>query len=154
MAKKRPQLWFEEPVDELKRQQDSFFENIEKMFRPAAQGRVIKFPEFKTSFIPVKIGETDKEILLRAEMPGFSKHDIRLKVTPNLVYISAEKKNVCIDKGDKFFKKESSCNSANRILQLPKQVKIEGVKARYRDDFLEVVMQKKETSKDKEVDVE
>lgn len=153
MAKKRPPLWFEEPVDELKRSQDSFFENIEKMFS-SGPGRMIKFPDFKTNFIPVKIGETDDELLLRARLLGFSKDEIRLKVTPNLAYISAEKKNVCVDKGDNFFKRESSCNSANRILELPVTVKTEGVKARYKDGVLEVVMKKKETSKGKEVDVE
>jgi HSP20 family protein len=152
--KKRPPLWFEEPVDEMKRTQEDFFENIEKMFKPAAMGRIIKFPTFRTNFIPVKMGETEKELLLRASIPGFRKEDIRLKVTPRLVYISAEKKSACVDKGDGFFKQESSCSSANRILQLPKEVKTEGITARYKGGVLEVVMQKKNPGKDKEVEVE
>jgi len=153
MAKKRPPLWFEEPIDELKRNQDSFFENIGKMFKPG-MGRIVKFPDFKTNFIPVKIGETEDELLLKASLPGFSKQDIRLKVTPNLVYISAEKNSRSVDKGENFFKSQTSSNSANRILQLPKQVKTEGVRARYENGFLEVVMKKKETSKEKDVRVE
>jgi HSP20 family protein len=155
MSKKRPTLWFEEPVDEMKKSQDNFFEGIEKIFsRPNALGKIIKFPDFREGFIPVKIGETDGELLLKASLPGFKKQEIRLRVTPRLVYVSAEKKSASVDKGKNFLRRESSSQSASRILQLPTQVKTEGVKARYKDGELEVVMQKKDSRKEREVDIE
>jgi HSP20 family protein len=152
--KKRPTLWFEEPVDDIKRSQDSFFENIEKMFSQPSQASVIKFPSFRTSFIPVKMGQTERDLVLRAEIPGFRKENIRLKVTPKLVYISAEKKDAKTDKGDNFMVHQSSSSSANRILELPMPIITEGVKARYKDGFLEVVMKKKDPKKEKDVKVE
>jgi HSP20 family protein len=153
--KKRPPFWFEEPMDDSKRPQDNFFEGIEKMFcSPGVVGRVIKFPNFRTNFIPVKIAETQNELLLRANIPGFKKDEIRLKVTPHLVYISAEKKSVNFDRGDDFASRSSSSSTANRILELPREVNTNGVRARYEKGVLEVVMKKRFKGRQKEVNVE
>lgn len=151
MTKKKHSLWFEETKS--RKTNDSPFEDIGKMFKPVTQSRIIKFPEFRTDSIPVRIAETNDEILLRASLPEFSKNEIRLKVTPRLAYISAEKKNVKVDRGENFLIHASSSSSANRILELPASVDTESVKARYRDGVLEVVMKKK-MKKEKRVRVE
>jgi HSP20 family protein len=138
MPKKKPSLWFEDKSEDP---EDSF-ESTDTFSNPL--GSLLKFPDFKVNLIPVKIGETEDKLLLRAEVPGFSKQDIRVKVTPNLVYLSAQKKSKNVNKGNDFFSSSISSSSTSRILQLPKQVKTDGVRARYKDGFLEVVMQKKE----------
>lgn len=112
-----------------------------------------KFPEFKARFIPVRIGETDEDLILRAELPGFSKDEIKLKVTPKTVYITAEKKKISIDKGKTFYKQERSYGSASRVMSLPEEVKIEGSRAKFENGILEVTLKKKEVKK-KEVKIE
>ena len=115
--------------------------------------KLIKVPDFKSRFIPVKIGEADDELILRAELPGFSKDEIILKVTPKAFLISAEKRKQSIEKNKDFFRAERGCSSASRMITLPEEVNTEGVKARFEDGVLEVVIPKKEVRKREEKDV-
>jgi len=149
MTKKKHPLWFEEPVEDM----------IRGLWREPWLNRLsdIKFPEkFKafTKFISIQLGETDDELFLRAELPGFKKDEIKLKVTPKAVYISAEKKKQAIEKDKTFFRMEKDFSSASRVMSLPEEVKTEGVKAKFDDGILEIVLKKKETTKEKEVKIE
>jgi HSP20 family protein len=102
------------------------------------------------------MAETNNELILRAELPGFSKDEVKLKVTPTTVDISAEKKKVSIEKNESFYKQEKVYGSARRVMTLPVEVKTEGVKAKFENGVLEVVMTKKEVKKkeEKEIKVE
>ena len=145
MTTKKPKLWFEDEApkyeDDDQEMEEREFESADGMFNNPL-GNILRFPDFKINQIPVKLGETEDRLLLRAEMPGFSKKDIKLKVTPNLVFLSAQKKAKKVGRGEGFFKSETSSSSTSRILQLPKQVKTDGVRARFKDGFLEVVLKK------------
>jgi len=152
MIKKRPLLWFEEPIDEFRKMQDDFFGNMHEIFKNPLLSR-IPMPEFKTRFIPVRIGEADDELILRAELPGFSKDEIKLKVTPEALIISAEKRKQSIEKKKDFFRAEKGFSSASRMITLPEEVKTQGVKAKFEDGFLEVVMPKKEVRKKEEKNI-
>ncbi len=151
--KKRPLFWFEEPFDEFRRMQEDFFRNMQEMFRRPWMS--FRFPEFRTRFIPVRMGETDKELILRAELPGFSKDEIKLKVTPDTVYISAEKKKQAIEKDKTFYRMERVYGSASRVISLPKEVKTEGAKAKFENGVLEIILKKKQPKKkEKEIKIE
>jgi len=153
--KKREPFWFEEPFDEFRRMQEEFFRNMHKTFRRPELTRSwgpwwlpsLKFPEFKTRFIPIRIGETDRELILRAELPGFSKDEIKLKITPTTVYIAAEKQKKKIEKKEDFFRMERAFSSASRVFSLPEEVKTEGAKAKFEDGLLEIMLPKKEVKK-------
>lgn len=149
MSKKKPTLWFEEPLDEFRRMQENFFGNMQDFFKKPFTSR-FPIPDFKTKFISVRIAESDSELILMAELPGFNKDEIKLKVTSTSVDISAEKKKVSIEKGEKFFRQEKAYGSARRIVSLPAEVKTENIKTRFENGVLEVLMQKKETVKKKE----
>ena len=135
LKEKKPKLWFE-GVSKAKKK-DRTFEMAEKSFsRPNALGSILKFPDIMMGAIPVKMA--------RAELPGFTKEEIRLKVTPNLVYITAEKKSKSSDRNENIFTRISTTKTMSRILHLPKEARTDGVKARFRDDVLEVVIPKKD----------
>jgi HSP20 family protein len=143
---KRPKFWFEgsAPKEQPIEKPDRKFERAEQTFsKPNSVASILRFPDFRMGAIPVKMAETDKELLLRAELPGFSKEEIKLKVTPKLVYITAEKKSNSSDKGGNFFMRTSVSKTMSRILHLPKEAKTEGVRARFKNSILEVVIPKK-----------
>ena len=143
MATKKPKLWFEDSKPRAKK--DQSFEMAEKTFsKPNALGSILKFPDFVMGAIPVKMAETKSELLLRAELPGFTKEEIKLKVTPNLVYITAEKRSNSSDKGSNFFSRTNISKTTSRILHLPTEAKTDGVRARFRNSILEVVIPKKD----------
>ena len=153
--KKKPTLWFEEPVDEMMNMQKDFLKNIQGMikipFMPARP--MIKPLELQTGFIPVKMAETDDELIVRAELPGVSKEEVKLKVTPTTVDISATRRKESMDKGQNFFKRESSFGSMRRIVSLPAEVKTEGVKAKMENGILQIALPKKEAKKKDEKSV-
>jgi len=152
MVKKRPLLWFEEPLDEFRKMQDDFFGNMHEIFKNPLLSR-IPMPEFKTRFIPVRIGEADDELILKAELLGFSKDEIKIKVTPETFFISAEKRKQSIERKKDFFKAEKGFNSVSRMITLPEEVKTEGIKAKFDNGILEVIMPKKEVRRKEEKDV-
>ena len=149
--KKRPMLWFEEPLDEFRKMQEDFFGNMQEMLRKSSMPK-FTFPELGR-FITVKMGETDRELILRAELPGFSKDEVKLKVTPKTFFISAEKRKQSIERDKNFFKTEKGFSSASRMISLPEEVRTEGVKAKFENGILEVTMQKKEIKKKEEKDI-
>jgi HSP20 family protein len=147
MKKKKYPFWFE-PFEGLSR----IDEEIHRMMRDIS----FQMPKVKVEFsrpIPINISESDKELILRAELPGFSKDEVKLKVTPTTVDISAEKKKISIEKGKTFYRQERAYGSARRVMTLPAEVKAEGVKAKFENGILEVVMQKKEVKKKEEKEV-
>lgn len=150
MKKKKYPFWYE-TFDGL----DRMNENLQRMLT----GLSFNIPKVKMEFprnIPIDIAESDKGLILRAELPGFSKDEVKLKVTPTTIDISAEKKKVSIEKRENFYKQERAYGTARRIMTLPEEVKTEGVKAKFENGILEVVMPKRETKKkeEKEVKVE
>jgi HSP20 family protein len=150
MKKKKYPFWYE-TFDGL----DRMNENLQRMLT----GLPFNIPKVKVEFprnIPIDIAESVKDLILRAELPGFSKDEVKLKVTPTTIDISAERKKVSIEKRENIYKQERAYGTARRIMTLPEEVKTEGVKAKFENGILEVVMPKREVKKkeEKEVKVE
>ena len=96
MKKKKYPFWYE-AFDGL----DKMNENLQRVFT----GLPFRIPKVKVEFprnIPVDMEELDKDLILRAELPGFSKDEVKLKVTPTTIDISAEKKKVSVEKRENF----------------------------------------------------
>lgn len=148
--KKKYPFWFEEPFERLRRMEDEIHRMMREMWK---EPFAFKLPEFRREFarsIPIDIGETDSEILLRAELPGFSKDEIKLKITPNSIDIAAEKKKEKIEKGEKFYRREKSYGFARRVMSFPEDVKTEGARAKFENGVLEITLPKKEIKRKKE----
>jgi HSP20 family protein len=147
MAKKKYPLWYES-LEGLGRI-DEEIRGIMKDF-----GSQLPRLDFQKA-IPVEIAETDNEVALRAELPGFSKDEIKLNVSSNSAEISAQKRKVSEERGDNFFRTEKTFGAARRTVPLPAEVKTDGVKAKFENGVLKVVMLKKGEKKDaKQVRVE
>jgi HSP20 family protein len=153
MTKKKKEeknpFWFENQPDELNSTQDIFRNTMKYKWGPWFKMPQIKVKFPKTKFIPMRVGETEDEMFLRAELPGFKKNEIKLEVTPRLIYIAAEKKKKSVEKDKTFFKMESAFSSASRVVPLPTEVKTDGAKAKFEDGVLEVVLKKREPTKKK-----
>jgi len=152
--KKKAPLWFEDSMDDIRRMQEELLRNMQGIRIPWLPIRPLPIrPLFGARFIHIRMAETDNELVLRAELPGFSRDEIKLKVTPTTVDISAEKKKVSIEKREDFFRQEKAYGSARRVVPLPTEVKTEGVKAKFENGILDVIMPKKEIKKKEEKEV-
>jgi HSP20 family protein len=81
---------------------------------------------------------------LTVEMPGISKEDINIEVTPNDVEISAEKKTEEEVKRKNWLQRERSSTSFYRYLELPEALKTNDIDAQFKDGILTLTLPKVE----------
>jgi len=101
----------------------------------------------------VDLYEGKEEVVLKAEVPGLSKEDIKIDLTDSMVTISGEKKKEEEVKEEAYTYSERSYGSFSRSLQLPCAVKADKVKATFKNGILEVKLPKTEDAKKRHVTV-
>jgi HSP20 family protein len=101
----------------------------------------------------VDISETDDEYIVRAEIPGVSKDDIKVTIRDNMLTISGEKKQEKETKNENFHRVERVYGSFTRTFTLPGAVKVDKVEAKFKDGVLTIKLPKVEEAKSKEIEV-
>jgi HSP20 family protein len=102
----------------------------------------------------VDIYETDKEIVMKAELPEMQEKDIEIKVEDNILVVAGERKMEKEVKEENYHRIERSYGSFHRSFTLPQTVDREGIKASYKDGVLKVVLPKKEEVKPKQIKID
>lgn len=106
------------------------------------------------AWIPrVDISEKDDEIVVRADIPGMSKDDIKITLADNVLTISGEKKLERDEKKENFHRVERIFGSFQRSFYIPTNVDASKIAAAYKNGVLEVKLPKKEEAKPKEIPV-
>jgi HSP20 family protein len=91
---------------------------------------------------PVDIYETDEALVMKAELPGFSKDDISIELKENTLVIKGERKHEDEVKEGNYHRKERMYGAFQRSFMLPATVDREKVKASYKDGILELRLPK------------
>jgi len=138
-----------DPVNTLAKFQDE----VTRLFdEPIFRG--FRTPTSLTMWTPaVDIFETEQELVLKAELPGFDEKDIDVRVEKNTLTVSGERKY------DKEFKEENALRmeryygTFNRTFTLPNTVKLDAVKAEYKSGVLTVKLPKLEEAKPKQIKI-
>jgi len=123
---------------------------IERLIR--SFGSLESFEEVES--FPIDISETENEIVVRADLPGFSKDEVSVNATENALTIEAGHKEERRERGEKYYTVERRVGSLRRVISLPLEVDPEKAKAKMKDGVLEVILPKKEKKKGKEIKVE
>ena len=101
----------------------------------------------------VDIKETDKDIQLKADLPGMRKEDIDISVDEDQLIIKGEREYEKEEKDRDFVRVERSYGSFYRSFNIGVPVKADQIKAAYRDGVLEIVLPKAEAKKPKKIEV-
>ena len=107
-----------------------------------------------TFYPAVDIKEGDKEIALKAELPGMKKEDVHIDVNDGAITLRGERKFEKEDKKENYHRIERSYGSFHRSFTLPSTVDVENIKAKYKDGVLEVTLPKTEEAKPKSIPIE
>jgi len=102
---------------------------------------------------PVDIYETDEALVMKAELPGFSKDDIGIELKENTLVIKGERKHEDEVKEGNYHRMERSYGAFQRAFMLPMTVDQEKVKASYKDGILELRLPKVQAAQPKRIAV-
>lgn len=100
------------------------------------------------------IEETESSVIVRAELPGMKKDDIKVSVTGDQLTISGERRHEAEEKGKTFHRIERAFGKFQRSLILPADIQTDKVKASYKDGILELNMPKSEKAKSREITIQ
>jgi HSP20 family protein len=100
------------------------------------------------------ISETEKEYLIKAELPEVSKEDVSITLENDVITISGERKLRKEDKDENTLRIESFYGSFSRSFQLPQNVDVAGIKAESKDGVLRVRVPKKELPQNRAINIE
>ena len=91
---------------------------------------------------PVDIYETEKAIILKAEIPGVEIDDVTIEVDANTLVLSGERRPGKRVAQENYHRMERYYGSFSRTFCLPNIVDKHGVKASLRDGLLEITVPK------------
>jgi HSP20 family protein len=102
----------------------------------------------------IDIEEDNENILVKAEIPGMKKDDIKVSVQGNMLNITGERKQESEAKNKTFHRVERTYGKFSRMITLPTDVDSDKVKASYKDGILNITLPKPESVKPRHIDVE
>jgi len=121
---------------------DPFQDFMPEFFRRLAQP--IGFQADMPGDIRIDVSETDKDYLVKAEIPGAKKDDIRVSVDRNYVSISAEVKKEAEQKAlGRVLVRERSYGSTSRAFSLAHEIDDKAVVAKLEDGVLKLTLPKR-----------
>lgn len=107
-------------------------------------GRLFEDPYFRTGFeieegtLPLDISQTEKEMVVRASLPGYKREDIDVQVHNGVLSISAGYEGESEEQGERYYQRERRVGSVSRRVALPGIVAETETHAELKDGILAV----------------
>jgi HSP20 family protein len=95
------------------------------------------------------ISETDKEYVIRAELPAVKKEDVQVTYEDGIITIKGDRKQLKDEKTEKFHRVESFYGSFERSFSLPENADSDAIRCESKDGILTVHIPKMESVKQK-----
>ncbi len=105
--------------------------------------------------IRIDVVEKEKSFKVRADLPGFKKEDINVRIDGNIVQIDASTKTEkeTKDEGGKVLRNERYCGSVSRTFSLSQDVDDAGANAKFEDGVLSLELPKKASTESKRLTI-
>jgi HSP20 family protein len=101
----------------------------------------------------VDISETDGSYLVKGEIPGVKKEDVKVTIQDGMLTIQGERKHEKEEKGKKFHRVECSYGSFVRSFRVPDDADENKVKAEFKDGMINITLPKSAKAKTKSIEV-
>jgi HSP20 family molecular chaperone IbpA len=90
--------------------------------------------------VPLEVSETDTELAVRAEVPGFTEEELKIVAEPSRLFITGKSEGKTEEKKKKTLFSEISSNEIFRSVYLPSEIDLETVSAGLKNGVLEISM--------------
>ncbi len=121
----------------------------------AKRGKKGEIAPFENSIVwmpAIDLIEKDNKIIVKADLPGVNKDNIKIKVDSESISISGEIKKEKKEENETYYKEERVYGKFSRVIPLPAEVDPEKAEAKFENGVLEIIVPKvKESKKIKEI---
>ena len=129
-----------------------FSEEMDRLFEDFGLGRGLLAPGFELgldrlgslaegAWAPqVEVLERDNQLIVRADLPGMTKDDVKVDIDDNSLVIRGERRTEREEDEEGYYRSERSYGSFYRRIPLPGGVKAEEANADFRNGVLEITM--------------
>jgi HSP20 family protein len=130
-------------------------EKMNRMFEDVFTGRTEEGKDLTAStWAPsVDIFETEKELVLTAEVPGIDEKDIEIKIEENTLSLKGERKFEKETKEENYHRIERSYGSFYRAFTLPNSIDPEKIRATHENGVLKITMPKRDELQPRKVKI-
>jgi len=150
MARRRgsmPSVFTMDPFDMLRMSPFALMrrltEDMDRYFDQLGMGRVGQGMAAVGSGVfspPVEVLERNGTLIVRADLPGLTKDDVRVEITEDTLTIAGERRAEHEEEQGGMFRSERSYGMFRRQIPLPEEVNTEQATAIFKDGVLEVSM--------------
>ena len=115
-------------------------EELDRAFGPVSE--VPGLPQFYSrAWIPdLEVFERDNKFLVRVDLPGLKREDVKIEVTHDELTIEGERKLAKEENEEGFYRTERTYGTFYRRIAIPEHVKGEAATATFKDGVLEIEM--------------
>lgn len=132
--------------------QSNIGHNLSQYFGHKHELHIPKLFEGRTP--KVDVIDKDKEVIVRAELPGIDKDNINVSMNDNMVTIKASAHSESKEEKDDYYYSEISSGSFSRTMQLPCAVDTNKYKAKFKNGLLELTLNKLEKARKKTIKID
>lgn len=137
LAVRRPENSIDDLYDQMERFFDDFWANPFSLTAPRGTGLI------SGGFVPrVDVSENDKQVTVKAEVPGLDEDDLQLSFMKGVLTIYGEKRAEHEDKGSRYHRIERAYGSFRRSVEMPCEVEEDNISATFKKGVLTVVLPK------------
>ena len=101
----------------------------------------------------VDIYENEDTVVVKAELPGVDKKDIKVDLKDGVLTLSGERSHEKEVKEENYYRKERTFGSFHRSFSVPAEIDPDKIKAEFKDGVLKVAIPKPEEKKPKKIAV-
>jgi HSP20 family protein len=119
-----------------------FGEDMEQLFDDFGSGRLAprRFDQMAAWTPQVEVLQRDKEFVIRADLPGINKDNVKVELRDDSIVLSGERQEERKEEREGFLRTERSYGSFYREIPLPPNVDTSQATATFRDGVLEITM--------------
>lgn len=133
---------------------DFYLENqFNRLFEGPSNGDVLTTPPANGWFPLADVYESDKEFVVKVELPGVDPKDVDVRIEQNHLTVRGERRSENSHDKDDYHRIERHFGAFSRTLALPLSVDADKTHAGFKAGVLEITLPKAEDSKSRKVEV-
>jgi len=134
--------------DDLRRMQ----QDMEEMFGQGTWPAGIRSVA-RGTYPPINIGSTGESVEVYLFAAGLDPKTLDISIQQNLLTVAGERK-VEVPENVEYYRRERFSGSFRRVISLPEDVDPDKVEARYTDGILRILVQRREASRPRQIEVQ